>query len=188
MRGRLYVLSGPAGAGKGTVLREVFSHMDDLAYSVSYTTRAPRPGEIEGVHYFFIDEDTFKKMVSEGKFLEWAKVHGHYYGTMKDTVLEALEKGVDVLLEIDIQGAEQVKRQMPEAITVFIQPPTFEELVRRLTERGTEGPEDLALRIKNAEREIQCADRFEYRIINDTVDRAAEDFINIIKKYREGAK
>ncbi|MCE5201658.1 MAG: guanylate kinase [Synergistaceae bacterium] len=188
MRGHLYVLSGPAGVGKGTVLREVFSRLDNIIYSISCTTRAPRPGEIDGIHYHFMDENVFKKMVEDGMFLEWAKVHGNYYGTRKDIVLEMLEKGMDVLLEIDVQGAEQVKRKMPESVTIFIQPPSFEELVKRLTGRGTESPEDLELRIKDAKTEIKYADRFEHQIINDTVDKAAEDFIKIVKKYREAAK
>lgn len=186
MKGRLFVLSGPAGAGKGTVLGHVFQKLDKIAYSVSCTTRHPRPGEINGVNYVFMDEESFRKMADEGCFLEWAVVHGHLYGTRKDIVEKTLESGIDVLLEIDVQGAFQIKNKMPDAVMIFIQPPSFEELVRRLTARGTEGPEELLLRIKNAETEMKFSDKYEYIIINDIADIAAGDFIKIVKKYREG--
>ncbi len=188
MRGRLYILSGPAGVGKGTVLRRVFQKLDNIAYSVSCTTREPRPGEKDGINYFFMDERSFKKMVHEDKFLEWANVHGHFYGTRRDIVEETLNEGKDVLLEIDVQGASQVKKKMPEAVMIFIQPPSFEELVRRLKKRGTEGPEELKLRIINAKTEMSHADEYEHMIINDRIDQAAEDFVSIVKKYREGSK
>ena len=175
MRGRLYILSGPAGVGKGTVLRRVFEKLDNIAYSVSCTTRAPRPGERDGVNYVFMDELSFKKMVDEGRFLEWANVHGHFYGTRKDIVEEIL------------QGATQVKGKMPEALMIFIQPPSFEQLVRRLQKRGTEGPEELKLRISNAKTEMSHAEEYEHMIINDKIEKAAEDFIKIVKKYREGS-
>ncbi len=187
MRGRLYILSGPAGVGKGTVLRRVFEKLDNIVYSVSCTTRAPRPGERDGVNYIFMDEPSFKKMVGEGRFIEWANVHGHFYGTRKDIVEETLRQGKDVLLEIDVQGASQVKGKMPEAVMIFIQPPSFEELVRRLQKRGTEGPEELKLRISNAKTEMSHADEYEYMIINDKIEKAADDFIKIVKKYREGS-
>ena len=188
MRGRLYVLSGPAGAGKGTVLQTVFSRLDNISYSVSCTTRAPRPGEVDGVHYHFMDDVSFRKMVDEGMFLEWADVHGHCYGTRKDTVDRALDGGSDLILEIDVQGAANVKSKMPEAVTIFITPPTFEELVRRLTNRGTESGTELELRIKNAEYEMDQAAKYQYLIINDTVDRAAEEFIKIVQNYRRGSR
>ena len=163
MRGRLYILSGPAGVGKGTVLRRVFEKLDNIAYSVSCTTRAPRPGERDGVSYVFMDELSFRKMVDEGRFLEWANVHGHFYGTRKDIVEEILRQGKDVLLEIDVQGASQVKGKMPEAVMIFIQPPSFEELVRRLQKRGTEGPEELKLRISNAKTEMSHAEEHDHQ-------------------------
>ena len=187
MRGRLYILSGPAGVGNGTVLRRAFEKLENIAYSVSCTTRAPRHGEKVGVNYVFMDEPSFKKMVSEGRFLEWANVHGHLYGTRKDIVEETLRQGKDVLLEIDVQGASQVKGKMPEAVMIFIQPPSFEELVRRLQKRGTEGPEELKLRISNAKTEMSHADEYEHMIINDKIEKAADDFIEIVKKYREGS-
>ena len=186
MRGRLYILSGPAGVGKGTVLRRVFEKLDNIAYSVSCTTRTPRPGERDGTDYVFMDEASFKKMVSEERFLEWANVHGHFYGTRKDVVEDILNSGRDVVLEIDVQGASQVKKKMPEAVMIFIQPPSFEELVRRLRKRGTEGPEEFELRILNAKEEMSHAGEYEHMIINDKIEQAADDLIKIVKKYREG--
>ena len=186
MRGRLYILSGPAGVGKGTVLRKVFEKLDNISYSVSCTTRAPRPGEKDGVNYIFMDDPSFKKMVSEDKFLEWANVHGHFYGTRKDIVEETLDIGRDVLLEIDVQGASQVKKKMPEAVMIFIQPPSFEELIGRLKKRGTEKPDELELRIANAKTEMSHAEEYEHMIINDKIEQAADDLIRIVKKYREG--
>ncbi len=188
MKGRLYVLSGPAGVGKGTVLREVFERLDNIAYSVSCTTRQPRPGETDGSDYIFINDELFRKMINEDSFLEWAVVHGHYYGTRKDIVEKILNAGTDVVLEIDVQGAMQIKSKMPETVTIFIQPPTFEELVERLTARGTETADELKLRIKNAKNEMKYSDKYEHIIINDTVEKAAENFINIVKQYREGSK
>lgn len=179
------MLSGPAGAGKGTVLHEVLRKMDNLSYSVSCTTRNPRPGEKDGTDYVFMNEDMFRKMIEEGLFLEWAVVHGHYYGTRKDLVENILNAGKDVILEIDVQGAMQVKSKMPGTVTIFIKPPSFEELVRRLTERGTESQDELELRIKNAKTEMGLSGEYEHIIINDDVDRAADDFISIIRKYRE---
>lgn len=188
MRGRLFVLSGPAGVGKGTIISEAFKLLDNLVYSVSCTTRPPRPGEVQGKNYFFMSEDDFMRLVEEGSLLEWARVHGHCYGTSRAAVEKSLESGADVLLEIDVQGAAQVKEKMPEAVTIFIRPPDFDELVRRLRARGTESPEQLELRIANAERELLAAGGYEYSIINDKVSAAAADFIEIIKKYREGSK
>lgn len=184
MRGRLFVLSGPAGVGKGTVIAEVFKQIDRLVYSVSCTTRVPRPGEIEGVNYHFMSEAQFEENVRTGSFLEWAFVHGNRYGTRRDIVERTLEAGNDVLLEIDVQGAAQVKEKMPEAVMIFIEPPSFEELMNRLRSRGTETPEQLAVRIENAKKELREADKYEYRIVNDKVCDAAMDLIEIIRKFR----
>lgn len=188
MRGRLFVLSGPAGAGKGTILAEAFRQIDKLVYSVSCTTRAPRPGETDGRDYYFISEDEFRKMVDERQFLEWAQVHGKCYGTRREAVEKSLEKGLDVILEIDVQGAMQIKEKMPEAVMIFIEPPSFEALVCRLRSRGTETPQQLETRIRNAERELAEADKYEHRIINDKVEDAVRDFVEIIKKYREASQ
>lgn len=184
MRGRLFVLSGPAGVGKGTVIAEVFKQIDGIVYSVSCTTRAPRPGEVDGRNYYFMSEKEFNDMIAAGQFLEWARVHGNCYGTRRDSVEKHLERGVDVLLEIDVQGAMQVKEKMPEAVMVFIQPPSFDELVGRLKARGTETPEQLEIRIANAEKELAAADKYEYRITNDIISEAVRDFVEIIQKYR----
>lgn len=184
MRGRLFVLSGPAGVGKGTVIAEVFKQIDGLVYSVSCTTRLPRPGEVDGVNYHFMSEARFEENVRAGSFLEWAFVHGNRYGTRRDIVEQTLETGSDVLLEIDVQGAAQVKEKMPEAVMIFIEPPSFEELMSRLRSRGTETPEQLALRIENAKRELGDAGKYEYRIVNGKVCDAARDLVEIIRKFR----
>lgn len=188
MRGRLYVLSGPAGAGKGTIVAEVFKQISDIVYSVSCTTRKPRQGEVNGINYYFLTEEEFREMIEKDQFLEWAYVHGNRYGTQRESIEKHLERGVDVLLEIDIQGAMQVKGKMPEAVTVFIQPPSFDELVSRLKARGTETPEQLEIRIANAKKELAAAGSYEYRIINDTVDEAVRDFVEIIQKHRRTTK
>lgn len=188
MKGRLFVLSGPAGVGKGTVIAEAMDQLKNLVYSVSCTTRKPRPGEVEGRNYHFMSEEAFLKCAAEGRFLEWARVHGNCYGTRRDIVEKRLEEGFDVLLEIDVQGSMQIKEKMPEAVTIFIQPPSFEELVRRLRARGTETPEQLEVRIANAKRELLEADKYQRRIINDNVSDAAKDFIKIIQEFREDSK
>lgn len=184
MRGRLFVLSGPAGVGKGTILAEVFKQVSGLVYSVSCTTREPRPGEADGRDYYFMSEKEFLDMADEGQFLEWARVHGNCYGTRRDTVDRYLNQGVDVLLEIDVQGAMQVKEKMPEAVMVFIEPPDFGELVARLKTRGTETPEQLEIRMANARKELAAADKYEHRIVNDKINEAVRDFVEIIQKYR----
>ncbi|MGH8939604.1 MAG: guanylate kinase, partial [Actinomycetes bacterium] len=135
---RLTVLSGPSGVGKSTVVRELRNHHPELWLSVSATTRFPRPGEVDGVHYHFVGEDKFDKLVADGGLLEWAQFAGHRYGTPRQPVVDRLEAGVPVLLEIELQGARQVRRTMPDALLVFLTPPTWDELVRRLTGRGTE--------------------------------------------------
>ena len=185
MKGTLFVVSGPAGVGKGTIIAEVFKRLDGIVYSVSCTTRPPRPGEAEGKNYFFIGEEEFLRLADDGRFLEWAVVHGHYYGTRRDVVEESLSAGIDVLLEIDVQGAAQVKRKMSDAVTIFIEPPGFAELEKRLRTRGTEKSEELAIRIENARKELAEADKYEYRIVNDKVSEAARSFIEIVKKHRE---
>ena len=153
-KGILFVLSGPSGAGKGTLRRRLFERVPDLAYSVSCTTRQPRPGETDGVDYRFLSEEDFRERISRGDFLEWARVHDHFYGTRAEDVREILDRGRDVVLEIDVQGALQVKRLIPEAVTLFIAPPSVEELERRLSRRNTEAPEERRLRLRNAREEL----------------------------------
>lgn len=186
MKGRLYIFSGPAGVGKGTVLHIALERLSNIKYSVSCTTRAPRPGiDKEGETYYFISEEEFRSRIAAGDFLEYADVHGHLYGTRRDIVESALNAGIDIVLEIDVQGAAIVKRKMPEAVTVFVKPPSMEELRRRLEGRGSESAEERELRIKNAEAEIGCAERYDYVVVNDDLERTVDEVINIVRKNRE---
>lgn len=188
MRGHLYILSGPSGAGKGTIREKIFERLDGISYSVSCTTRKPRVGEIDGKDYYFISVDEFKRQVKENMFLEWAEVHGNFYGTSRAFIEPLLEKGVDVVLEIDVQGALQVKDKMQEAITVFIKPPSMKILEERLRGRGTNDEADIKLRMKNADTEMSYITRYDYTIVNDDSCTASEEFINLIKYYRRGQK
>jgi len=188
MKGHLFVFSGPSGAGKGSVLTKVLASIDNLEYSVSCTTRKPRPGDVNGREYWFMDECDFRSMAAEDKFLEWAEVHGGLYGTRRDIVENALAGGKDIILEIDVQGALQVKKKMPEAIAVFLEPPSKEELEKRLRNRSTEDEKQIELRLANAEKEMNCAHKYDHVIVNDEVDRAAEEFIKIIESYRRGSR
>ncbi|MCX7828629.1 MAG: guanylate kinase [Thermanaerothrix sp.] len=184
-RGTLFVISGPSGAGKGTLRKILFDRLPGLFYSVSYTTRSPRPGETDGVEYRFVSEEEFKRMIDEGVFLEWAYVHGKYYGTSADDIERMLAQGRDVVLEIDVQGAKQVKQRMPDAVTIFVEPPSVEELEHRLQGRGTEGEGEMSLRLKNALDELSHAGEYQYRVVNDRVDDAAEDLVRIIDSHRK---
>lgn len=185
MKGHLFVFSGPSGSGKGTVLERVFKRIDNLYYSVSYTTRAPRPGDVDGKQYFFIDRATFDRMIEKGCFLEWAEVHGNLYGTGKDRVYESLSAGHDVILEIDVQGALQIKEKMPEAITIFLAPPTLEELERRLKRRGTDTGSQIRLRLENAKKELTFAGCYDNIVVNDDLKKAVSSVVTTIEKYRE---
>lgn len=187
MKGHLIIVSGPSGAGKGTVLSKALAGIDNLSYSVSCTTRKPREGDVNGREYWFMDDGAFREMIKEGRFLEYAEVHGHMYGTRKDIVERALDKG-DVILEIDVQGALQVKRLMPDAVTVFIMPPDEAELERRLRSRGTEDEEQIELRLADAVKEMKFAPRYDWVIVNDDADAAAIEFKDVVAKYREGSK
>lgn len=171
-QGRILIVSGPSGVGKGTVLRNVMSEDPTLRFSVSATTRAMRPGEIDGVHYYFKDRAAFERMISEGKLLEYAEYAGNYYGTPAEAVDEALEKGINVVLEIEVQGALQVMQRRPDAISVFIFPPSYEELERRLRGRGDTSPESMKKRLAAAHEECKMAKHYQYFIFNDTVELA----------------
>ncbi len=189
MRGTLYVFSGPAGVGKGTVLQRALKELPNIGYSVSCTTREPRPGlDAEGETYYFISDEEFRRRVAAGDFLEYANVHGHLYGTRRDIVEKALASGRDIVLEIDVQGAFIVKRKMPEAVMVFVKPPSFDELARRLQKRGSESPAERELRMRNAKEELAHAKDYDYVIVNDVVANAVEEFIKIVKKHREENK
>ena len=171
-RGLLVVVSSPSGGGKGTILKELFRRNENLKMSVSATTRGPREGEVDGREYFFISRQEFEKRVANNEFLEHAEYAGNCYGTPRDYVLSLLQRGVSVILEIDVQGAMQVKRRMPESVSVFILPPSFEELEHRLRGRGTETPEKVARRLAAARSEIDMAPAYDYQIVNDDLDAA----------------
>ena len=180
-RGKLFTMSGPSGVGKGTIVRELMRQCPQMRLSVSYATRQPRPGEIDGVHYFFTTKEHFQEMAQRGELLEWAEVHGNFYGTPRAYVEKMLSEGHDVLLEIDVQGSGQVKGNMPETVEIFILPPSRAELVRRLSGRGTESREQLATRIANAEKEIRAGEGFPYHIVNQTVAEAVRQVRTVIE-------
>jgi len=183
-RGILYVVSSPSGGGKGTLIRRVLDVMPDLSYSVSYTTRAPRNGEVNGREYFFVNRDQFEKMVTAGEFLEWANVHGHLYGTARRQVTEEVASGIDIVLEVDVQGAASVRSLGLDSVSVFILPPSLETLRSRLIARGTDSPEQLAVRMRNAPEELSQYSTFDYVIFNDKVDSAATELAAIVVAER----
>ncbi len=183
-KGILFIISGPSGAGKSTVRKEVFKKIPDLVYSISCTTRKKRPGEIDGVDYRFISKEKFFEYVKQNRFLEWAQVHGNYYGTLKEDVEKELKKGNDVVLEIDVQGAEQVKSIFPDSVLIFIMPPSFKELEERLKKRGTEDEKDLQKRLENSKIEMKHVDMYDYAVINDDLNKAVNQVINIIQTER----
>ena len=185
-RGTLFVVSSPSGGGKGTIIRHVLDVVQNLRYSVSYTTRAPRPGEVDGREYFFVKRDTFEEMVAAGEFLEWACVHGNLYGTAKNQIIEDTAAGADLILEVDVQGAASVRQLLMDSVSIFILPPSYEVLRQRLIARGTDSPEELELRLRNAPEELKQYSAFDYVIINDEIDRAVGQLASII--YAERAR
>jgi guanylate kinase len=181
--GRLFVISGPSGVGKGTVVRRVLELDPSLYYSVSATTRAPRPGEVNGREYWFVSEPEFDELIERGRLLEHASMFGHRSGTLAAPVASKRAEGVDVLLEIDVQGARQVRERVPDAVLIFLEPPSKEELVRRLEARGTEHGDDLERRLARVDAEMEAGERFDHRIVNDDVDRAALEVMAILERY-----
>lgn len=179
-KGFLLVISGPSGSGKGTVSKELLSRNKDIVFSISATTRKPRPNEVDGVNYFFLEEDDFKKKVGENQFLEHAYVHTNYYGTPKDFVMQQIDKGEIVLLEIDVQGALQVKKNYKNVVFVFLLPPTMDELKNRIIKRGTESEEDIERRFKNAFEELDFVGEYDYFVVNDKVENAVLDIEHIV--------
>lgn len=185
-RGILFIVSSPSGGGKGTLIRRVLATVPGIGYSVSWTTRTPRPAEQNGIHYHFVSPDEFQRMRDENGFLEWANVHGNLYGTTRNAVVSALAEGRDIVLEIDIQGASEVRRVMETTVSVFILPPSFEALRQRLSARRTESPEEFELRLRNARGEVERFDEFDYVVLNDDVQRAATQLASIV--YAERAR
>jgi guanylate kinase len=182
-KGLLIVISGPSGAGKGTICKELISK-GDFYLSVSATTRSPRKGEAEGTNYFFMKKETFEENIRNDNFLEYAEVYGNYYGTPKSKVMEMIENGLDVILEIDIQGALKVKENYPDGVFIFILPPSMEELKNRIINRASETPESLMLRFKSAYKEINYVSKYNYAVVNDTVDNAVDKIECIISAER----
>jgi len=185
MKGNLIIISSPSGGGKGTLIKEILDRVPNLGYSVSLTTRAPRFGEEDGRHYHFVSKEEFQKEIAEGGFLEYAEVHGNLYGTSKSQIERITESGRDVILEIDVQGAEAVMEQVPDAVSIFILPPSFETLRARLTARATEGSNDLDVRLRNSHYEVSRYSRFKYVIINDEVHTAAGKLASIVVAERQ---
>lgn len=179
-------MAGPSGSGKGTLVKNLMQRVPNLYFSVSATTRRKRSGEKDGVDYFFLSEEQFSGFIESDKFLEWAPLYGYRYGTLKKTVLNRLAAGKDVILEIDVQGARQVRLNIAEkAVFIFILPPNIAELRRRLSSRNTETETDLRKRLNIAEEEIRAADEFDYKIVNKDIDEAVDRLVDIILKYRK---
>lgn len=179
--GTLFIISAPSGTGKTTILKKIIAEMANVAFSVSHTTRAPRPGEQEGVDYFFIDKDTFTDMRQQDLFLEWAEVHGNLYGTSSRAVADVTEQGLDLILDIDVQGARQVKKKLgAKGVFIFIAPPSLEELASRLAGRSTETAAVIATRLQNAKQEMKSITQYDYIIVNDTIAEAVEILKSVI--------
>jgi guanylate kinase len=179
-RGELIVLSGPSGVGKSTVIAELMNSRDNLYFSVSFTTRQPRVGEADGVNYNFVDRVEFERMIAAGELLEYAEYVGNYYGTSLKLIQEKLDAGVDVLLDIEVQGAAKVRIKCPEAVLIFIIPPSFEELSRRLYGRATDADEVIRGRLKQAKEEYREIEKYDYLVVNDKVSDAAAEIVAIL--------
>ncbi len=182
-KGSLIVFSGPSGSGKGTILSNYFKTDagKNAALSVSATTRLPRPGEVDGVNYYFLSKQQFEQRINNDGFLEYAEFCGNYYGTPKAEVMQKLDEGIDVILEIEVQGAMKIKQQMPDAVMIFVVPPSFKELRSRLVNRGTETIEVIDKRIEQALTEVNCIDEYTYVIVNNELDTAVQQFTAILK-------
>ncbi len=187
-KGHIYVVSGPSGVGKGTVVKQIIERSETIggavALSISATTRKPREGEQDGVHYYFMSEEEFRQTAAKGGFMEYAEYCGHFYGTPRDKVLELADKGTDIILEIEVQGGMQVLDALPQAYGVFLFPPSFKELERRLRSRESEPEEVIEERLETAHAEISQSYRYEYFVVNDTVENAANKILDIIAENR----
>lgn len=180
---RLFVVSGPAGVGKGTLVSRVRAKRPSLGLPVSATTRSPRPGEVDGESYHFLTDEEFSSLVERGEFLEWAQVHDHRYGTLRSEVDACLSRGESVVLEIDVQGGNNVKRAYPDVVRIFIEPPSWEVLVGRLRGRGTESEESLNIRLRTAQGELALAHTYDVRIVNDDLDEAVAELERTLERY-----
>ncbi|MEN8198520.1 MAG: guanylate kinase [Thermodesulfobacteriota bacterium] len=179
--GKLFILSAPSGCGKTTILKEVMAHLQSLVFSISHTTRSPRSGEKDGADYHFVSVDEFRKMRDQDLFLEWAEVHGNFYGTSRPSVMELLGQGQDVILDIDVQGAEIIRGSgAVDAVSVFVAPPSLGELERRLRGRGTDSEETIAVRLQNAAGEMAAASGYDYLVVNDELDQAVLGLESVI--------
>jgi len=179
-KGKLFVITAPSGAGKTTMRNYLLENHPDLYFSVSATTRQPRPGEVIHKDYHFMTTEEYNKHLENGNFLEYAEVFGNYYGTLKQPIVDRLEKGINVLLDVDTKGARQVKEKIPEAVLIFIEPPSMDELERRLRSRGTESEEVICKRLREAEFEMRQRDFFDYRVVNDVLETAQKEIENIL--------
>ena len=187
-RGKLIVVSGPSGAGKSSLIREALEAVPELAYSVSATTRPARPGEVEGEHYVFLSREEFERWIEEGKFLEWAPYSGNLYGTLEGKVQEILDAGRSVILEIELQGARQVRQKRPDAVMVFVRAPSLEETRRRLSGRATETAEAMETRLATAVGEVAARVEFDHEVVNGEWERARRDMIETMENIVAGGK
>ncbi|GBC98498.1 Guanylate kinase [bacterium HR17] len=181
-RGRLFVVSGPSGVGKGTLVTEALKRLPHMRRAITYTTRPPRSGEVAGQDYHFVSPEEFERLKDEGAFLEWAEVYGNFYGSPRAEVERLRDAGYDVVLVLDVQGALTVKRKCPEAILIFVEPPSIAELQRRLEERGTDPPDAIARRLAKAQWEMEQAAFFDHRVLNDTVERAVNELVRVLQR------
>ncbi|PLV60075.1 guanylate kinase [Thermotoga sp. KOL6] len=180
MEGQLFVICGPSGAGKTSIIKEVLKSVDNVVFSVSCTTRPKRPHEEDGKDYFFITEEEFLNRVEKGEFLEWARVHGYLYGTLRSFVEKHLEEGKDVILDIDVQGALSVKKSYPKAVFIYVAPPSYSDLKERILKRGTEKEADILVRLENAKWELMFMDEFDYLVINKVLSDAVRRVVSIL--------
>jgi guanylate kinase len=185
LTGNLFIVSAPSGAGKSSLIQALLAQHSDMQVSVSHTTRAPRPGEQDGVHYHFVSVDTFQKQIEAGEFLEWAEVFGNFYGTSRHKIQQARQQGIDVFLDIDWQGARQIRQQEPSAIGIFILPPSLPTLEQRLRTRGQDSDEIIAGRMAKANAEMSHADEYDYLIINDDFQQSLADLNAIVLSQRQ---
>ena len=180
-KGTLIVVSGSSGVGKSTVIAQVLARRTDIHFSVSFTTRAPRPGEIDGVNYHFVSRETFEEMIAQGEFLEYAEYVGNYYGTSMEVIRQQIDLGSDVLLDIEVQGAAKVRARLDQGVFIFIIPPSFAELSRRLHDRGTDSEEKIQRRLETARQEMKQVIHYDYLVVNDEVDHAADEVLSILE-------